>query len=281
MTAASTSSGVHSVKTAACLIIGDEVLNGKIRDTNSNAFARFCFKLGINLRHVAVVPDEESDIVETLTRMKAKYDFIVTSGGIGPTHDDITYESIAKAYGLPLQRHEETVERMKRLGKYKYQDAAQEVQDAQMRMTTLPAGDNVQYHFTNESLWVPVVGIDNRVYILPGIPSLFEVLLDGIKPQIEARVPKSQATVRFYVSTQMGESAMAPYLSKIQEQYNHLGVKIGSYPHWVQRKNTVSIIGPASALATLRELVADVEKNVEGNEISAEEEAENSNRESN
>jgi molybdenum cofactor synthesis domain-containing protein len=261
------------------LIIGDEVLNGKIRDTNSNAFARFCFRLGISMRHVAVVPDEESDIVETLNRLRHKYDFIVTSGGIGPTHDDITYESIAKAYGLPLKLHDPTVERMKRLGKYKYQDAAQEIQDAQLRMTILPFGNIVEYHYTSDELWVPVVAIEGRVYILPGIPSLFEALLNGIKPQIEPRVPSSQAVVRFYVSTQMGESAMAPYLSTIQERYGPMGVKIGSYPHWIQRKNTVSIIGPESELHTIRGLVADIERNVEGTEISADEEAENSQRE--
>jgi molybdenum cofactor synthesis domain-containing protein len=101
------------VSTAGCLIIGDEVLNGKTKDTNSNYFAKFCFDRGIDLKRIEVIPDDEDDIVEAARRMTSKYDFVITSGGIGPTPDDITYQSLAKAFdGEPLEYHDETLRRM-------------------------------------------------------------------------------------------------------------------------------------------------------------------------
>jgi len=87
-------------------------LNGKTKDTNSNFFAQFCFDLGIELKRIEVIADDEDEIIEAARRMTKNYDFVVTSGGIGPTHDDITYASLAKAFDLPLVHHKETMERM-------------------------------------------------------------------------------------------------------------------------------------------------------------------------
>merc|ERR1712093_457808 len=89
------------------LIIGDEVLGGKTVDTNSAYMAKFCFQLGMALKRIEVIADDEDEIVEAVKRMSTNYDFVVTSGGIGPTHDDITYQSIAKAFSLPLILHDE------------------------------------------------------------------------------------------------------------------------------------------------------------------------------
>ncbi|KAK6539767.1 hypothetical protein TWF694_009961 [Orbilia ellipsospora] len=99
------------IQTAACLVIGDEVLNGKIVDTNSPWFAKFCFSLGLDLKRVEVIPDDEGDIVEAVRRMSGRYDIVVTSGGIGPTHDDITYPSIAKAYAISLNMKSKFLEK--------------------------------------------------------------------------------------------------------------------------------------------------------------------------
>ncbi|KAI7688006.1 Molybdopterin binding protein, partial [Hortaea werneckii] len=107
----------RTINTAGCIIIGDEVLGGKTVDTNSAWFAKYCFSLGINLKRVEVIADDESEIVEATRRMSHNYDMVVTSGGIGPTHDDITYQSIAKAFSLPIVLHEKAYERMKRLSK--------------------------------------------------------------------------------------------------------------------------------------------------------------------
>ncbi|CAN6621152.1 hypothetical protein TRVA0_008S01838 [Trichomonascus vanleenenianus] len=259
-----------TIKQGACLIIGDEVLNGKIQDTNSHFFAKTCFRLGIDVRNVSVVPDDEREIVETLDRMRHKYDFIVTSGGIGPTHDDITYDSVAKAFGLPVEVHAESARRMERLSKFKPRDAA--AQAAQLRMATLPAGPGVECLFPYDDVWVPIVALEHKVYILPGVPRLFEKLLSGLEPMLKARIPESQHMVRHFVATQMKESEIAPLLGQIQVESEANGIKIGSYPHMDIQSNTVSIIGPESESQLLSSIVERVAEGVNGTVISALEE---------
>lgn len=266
----------HPISTAACLIIGDEILNGKIHDTNSYYFAKYCFNLGIDVRHVAVVPDEEEDIKSKVSELASRYDFIVTSGGIGPTHDDITYEAIANAFNLKLELHQGTVDRMKALSKFNIDPNdphAEETMKAQLRMATLPVGPNVEYHYVQQDMWVPIVAIDGKVHILPGIPSIFQRLLEGLKPSITTRVAEENQLARYYVKTAMRESEIAPYLDKLQKTWQSKGIKIGSYPHMKLRSNTVSIIGPHSLDQNLKSIVKDVESNVNGQEINAEEEA--------
>lgn len=109
-------------------LAGDEVLNGKTKDSNSNYFAKWCFNLGIDLKRVEVIPDDECDIVEAARRMTDKYDLVVTSGGIGPTPDDITYESIAKAFDAePLKYDDEVLRRMQENLKARNRDSGTEV----------------------------------------------------------------------------------------------------------------------------------------------------------
>ncbi|KAK9364742.1 MoaB/Mog domain-containing protein [Lipomyces kononenkoae] len=265
----------HSLSTAACLIIGDEVLNGKIRDTNSYTFAKYCFEIGLDLKRVEVISDEEHEIVNAAQRMAKDYDFVVTSGGIGPTHDDITYQSVAKAFNLPLVLHDETVERMKRLGRRRIDPNDLEAIRAQMRMATLPKGNgstetDIIYV---EDYWVPVVCVASKVYILPGIPQLFEGLLFGIRPYIIPRIPTSQRKYRLLVATRKAESEMAPYLMKLQECVNDKAIKIGSYPHMSEGINTVSFIGKEEYLDYMQGLVKETEEALEGQQITAEEEA--------
>lgn len=280
------------LQTSAALIIGDEVLNGKISDTNSKFFAKYCFALGLDLRRVEVVPDDEGDIVESVRRLAANYDFVVTSGGIGPTHDDITYEAIGRAFEMPLQQHQSTVERMTRLSKRKIDFADTEARAAQLRMATFPvprpqgsaAADplvaslpnTVEVSYMAEDLWVPIVQVAGKVHILPGVPSLFTRLLEGIRPSLAAQVDESRQQVRFFVMTDLPESAMAPYLRRLQARVDEKDVKIGSYPHMALRKNTVSIIGRKGDTEYLKEVVRDVELNLKGQEISAEKEEGNS-----
>lgn len=265
----------RKITTAAALIIGDEVLNSKIKDTNSHYFAKFCFEKNIELKNISVVPDEEDEIVETLQRLCSKYDFIVTTGGIGPTHDDITYEAIAKAFGVGVVLDEEVANRMKALGRKPVNEG--EAQAARLRMATIPKSDPsknviVEKLFTNQYSWVPTVSVNSQVYIFPGIPQLFQSMIQELYPLIKDRLI-TDAPVRFFVSTEMSESNLAPYLTKKQAEVKLKGIKLGSYPHFDHGTNTVSIIGKSSDTAFLRELVKDVELNVEGTEISAEEEA--------
>lgn len=273
----SLSAAPHPISTAACLIIGDEVLNGKIKDTNSTYFARFCFAKGIEVKHVAVVPDEEADIVETIQRLASRYDFIVTSGGIGPTHDDITYEAIGKAFGLSVSLDESVAARMRKLSKSKIDLKNAEAVAAQLRMATIPQGPNVKSIFIAEDLWVPVVAIDHKVHILPGVPQLFTRMLEGLDLHIESRLPSDdRKLIRFYVTTKLRESEMAPYLTRKQIEVDPKGIKLGSYPHMSIGINTVSIIGREADREYLREIVKDVEEKLQGQEVSKEQEEKHS-----
>lgn len=267
-----------AIRNAAILVIGDEVLNSKIKDTNSAYFAEFCYKNGADLRRVVVVPDETEDIVSELNNLRKKYDFIVTTGGIGPTHDDITYESVAKAYNFPLKLHEKTVIAMDKLAKHppKSKEPGSEELKAQLRMATFPSDSSVECHFVTDDLWVPIVSIQNQVYIFPGIPSLFTRLLEDLKPSIQYRFPSAKLH-RHFVSTTWSESMLAPILKELQEKYKENNVKIGSYPHYCKKTNTVSILGPAESDELLKSIVQFLlDKIDDAKEISAAEESRNS-----
>lgn len=172
----------RTISTAACLIIGDEVLGGKTVDTNSAYLAKWCFNLGISLKRIEVIADDESEIIEAVRRMSDGYDFVVTSGGIGPTHDDITYQSIATAFNLPLKLHQETFEKMKLLSKpHPNQptfdwEVDSPARRAKLRMAELPTDESrdlkKQVLFPQEDLWVPVSVVNGNIHILPGVPRL-------------------------------------------------------------------------------------------------------------
>ncbi|KAK9457097.1 MoaB/Mog domain-containing protein [Dipodascopsis uninucleata] len=263
-----------TITTAACLIIGDEVLNGKIRDANSHTFAKFCFEIGIDLRRIEVIGDDSDEIAEAAIRMAENYDFVVTSGGIGPTHDDITYESIAKAFNLPLQLHGETVDRMAKYSSRRIDPTNTDAHRARMRMATLPINSDIYYPLSFS--WVPVVCVAKKIHILPGIPQLFTGLLNGLRPTILPRVPTAQRKHRLLVSTSKPESEMAPFLTALQKRVEKQEIKIGSYPHMASGINTVSIIGKEEYLQLMQDIVKETEKALDGKEISIEEEVANS-----
>ncbi|KYK59271.1 molybdenum cofactor synthesis domain-containing protein [Drechmeria coniospora] len=278
------------IHTAACLVIGDEVLGGKMEpvltyrktvDTNSAYMAKWCFSLGINLKRIEVIEDDEGEIVEAVRRLSGSYDFVVTSGGIGPTHDDITYQSIAKAFNLPLKLHEEALERMKRLSKphpsqptFSYDDAESPAVKAKLRMVELPTDDSrdlsAQCIFPHDELWVPVSVVNGNVHILPGVPRLFVTLLDGLKPHVLPRLvdPEGKGITRILISTPLAESEVAAYLTHLAAQVEPKGVKVGSYPRWGELRNTVTLVGRDEAF--LESLVAEVETNVQGKRVATE-----------
>ncbi|KAK4040754.1 MoaB/Mog domain-containing protein [Parachaetomium inaequale] len=252
----------RKIHTAACLIIGDEVLGGKAgqeagrtKDTNSNYFAKWCFGLGINLKRIEVIEDDEAEIIEAVRRMSERYDFVVTSGGIGPTHDDITYQSIAKAFDLPLVLHKEAYALMKQLSKphpnqpnFNW-DVDSAALRAKLRMVELPtdAGRPLaeQFLFPCKELWVPVAVVNGNVHILPGVPRLFTQLLNGLTPAVLPRLtdPEGKGIVRVSISTPLPESEVAEYLSDLAKRVEPKGVKVGSYPRWGKKRNTVTLVG--------------------------------------
>ncbi|KAB8298292.1 hypothetical protein EYC80_002022 [Monilinia laxa] len=230
----------RTIHTAACLIIGDEVLGGKTVD---------------NLKRVEVIADDEDEIVEAVRRMSNNYDFVVTSGGIGPTHDDITYQSIGNAFGLKLKLHQEAYERMKRLSKPHPRqpnfnwDEDSPAKKAKLRMVELPLDESrdwsKQVIFPCEDLWVPVACVNGNIHILPGVPRLFEQLLEGLKASLLPRLtdPDGKGICRVLISTPMSESGVAPYLTELAARVEPKGIKVGSYPRWGKAHNTVTLVG--------------------------------------
>ncbi|KAF4592500.1 molybdenum cofactor synthesis domain-containing protein [Ophiocordyceps camponoti-floridani] len=277
---ASSGGKASTIHTAACLIIGDEVLGGKTVDTNSAYMAKWCFSLGISLKRIEVIEDEEGDIVEAVRRMSSRYDFVVTSGGIGPTHDDITYQSIAKAFNLPLKLHEQALEKMKKLSKphpsqpdFSYDTDSPDLR-AKLRMVQLPTDDEIdassQFLFPCDDLWVPVCVVNGNVHVLPGVPRLFVGLLDGLRPHVLPRLvdPEGKGTTRVMIATPLAESAIAGYLGELATRVEARGVKVGSYPRWGRARNTVTLVGRDAVF--IESLVSEVVERVQGRRVATE-----------
>ncbi|KIJ64770.1 hypothetical protein HYDPIDRAFT_175303 [Hydnomerulius pinastri MD-312] len=258
--------GKH-IKTAGALIIGDEILNGKTLDRNSNYFARFCFELGIDLKRIEVIADDEDEIIEASRRMVDKYDFVITSGGIGPTHDDITYASLAKSFKQDLSYHAETLGRMEESIRHRtsFVKQTEEQRTARKRMALFP--DAAEVLFVASDIWVPVVRLQGKLCIFPGIPSLFQKMLDNLKPFLPLP-PADARPSRLQVFTKLPESSIAPYLTTLQKRVNSEGIRVGSYP-LLQQGVYVSLIG--ADRERVRELAEEVEKELQGRIVSEEE----------
>ncbi|KEF53361.1 uncharacterized protein A1O9_10336 [Exophiala aquamarina CBS 119918] len=268
------------IHTAGCIIIGDEVLGGKTVDTNSAYLAKFCFSLGMQLKRVEVIADDEGEIIEAAQRMSKNYDFVVTSGGIGPTHDDITYQSIAKAFNLELKLHTPTVEKMKKYSRpHKSQpnfswDTPSPALTAKYRMAELPTDpaipDEEQVVFVKEDLWVPIAVVNRNIHILPGVPRIFETLLQGLKPRLLPRLADSEGkgSYRILFSTPLAESEVAGYLTELAAKVEPKGIKVGSYPRWGKNRNVVTLVGKDREF--MDSLVDEVAQGVKGLRVSVE-----------
>ena len=204
---------------AAALNIGNEVLSGKIQDTNSVWLARMLYARGVDLVRIEVCPDDKADIARSVRALSDRVGpdgWVFTSGGIGPTHDDVTYEAVAGAFGAPLALHEPTRRKMQA----HYDAQGKELNPARLRMATLPAGCVV--HET-PGAWVPLAQIRN-VLILPGVPWLFKLMLDANKELF--RGPALSSATLY---THAGEGDLAEALTAVADA--HPGVTIGSYPN--------------------------------------------------
>ncbi|KAK5780687.1 flavin adenine dinucleotide pyrophosphatase PWA37_003338 [Arxiozyma heterogenica] len=259
---------------AACIIIGDEVLNGKIIDTNSRFFAKYCFNLGIKLKEIITIGDDEDQIVETVSKLSKKYHFIITTGGIGSTHDDITYAAISKSFGLPCVLNEELKKRMQEKQNPESRLDKQALKDY-YKMATLPSGSNVKNYYVSDDLWVPICSINQQVFIFPGIPQLFEKMLTFFTPILKDLfhlTTDRNEYVRYFVKTKLTESQISHRLKLYQEQSEKISpeIKIGSYPHYGMGFNTISILGEKKHDNFLRSIVDRAIIELEGEKISSE-----------
>ncbi len=200
-------------QTAAMLVIGNEVLSGRTREANAYLAAQQLFERGCKLAEIAVIPDVDTAIVSTLNRLRKQFDAVITSGGIGPTHDDITMESVARAFEVDLIEHRLIVQAMQEY----YGNEG--LNDGRRRMTRVPATASL---IRCEKTIAPGVLIDN-VYVLAGVPDIFASQLDSILDDF-GTVPYQ----RREIEVTLPESLFAAGLSTIQAQFDD--VEIGSYP---------------------------------------------------
>lgn len=202
------------VVTAGMLVIGDEILSGRTKDKNIGYVAEFLTNVGIDLKEVRVVADDEGAIVEALNALRHRYNYVFTTGGIGPTHDDITADSVAKAFGVPI----DVDPRARALLEARFPDG--QLNEARLRMARIPAGADL---VTNRVSAAPGFHLGN-VFVMAGVPSIMQAMMDMIGPQLETGVKMLSETVRADaregdVGSELGEIAKA-----------HPDVSIGSYP---------------------------------------------------
>ena len=201
--------------TSAILIIGNEILSGRTVDKNTSFIAKWLGDLGISVEEVRVIPDKENIIVNSVNELRKKYQYVFTTGGIGPTHDDITSESIAKAFG---KKYDYNKEAYSILEKY-YENS--DFNEGRKKMARMPEGANLIY---NKQGSAPAFYIDN-VFVLPGIPSYVELML----PPLKDLLVKGKKIISISCDAKVRESTIAVDLSEIQDRYPD--IDIGSYPY--------------------------------------------------
>ena len=211
---------------AAILIIGNEILSGRTQDTNTSSLAIWLNSIGVKVNEVRVIPDVEETIVNTLNVLRKENNYVFTTGGIGPTHDDITAQSVAKAFGLEYEIHKEA---FKILEAY-YKPG--EFNEGRQKMIWMPRNADL---ILNPTSGAPGFSVEN-VFCLPGVPSIMKSMLGGLKNKIVGGKPILSHTI----SLRTVESEIANSLTKVQDQ--NQDVEIGSYPFLHAGKLGVSIV---------------------------------------
>jgi len=211
---------------AAIIIIGNEILSGRTQDANSSTIALWLNSLGVKVQEVRVIPDVEDVIVQTINEVRKKNNYVFTTGGIGPTHDDITSKSIAKAFNLSCDYHKEAYNILEKYYK------PGEFNEGRKKMAKIPEGASLIY---NPSSGAPGFIVEN-IFCLPGVPSILKSMTDGLKDKIIGGKKILSETI----SVQTVESEIAKSLEEAQNQFKN--VEIGSYPFFRLGKIGVSIV---------------------------------------
>ncbi len=208
----------HSIVTAAILVIGDEILSGRTKDKNIGYIAEYLTAIGIDLKQVRVVPDDEADIVEALNALRARYTYVFTTGGIGPTHDDITADCVAKAFGVAIDHDPRAVAMLQE----RYQPG--ELNEARLRMARIPAGADL---IENPISRAPGFRIGN-VIVMAGVPSIMQAMLDNAAANL---VTGAKMIAESIDANGLPEGIYAKALGDVAMA--HAGVSIGSYPSFL------------------------------------------------
>jgi len=234
----------QSVPTAAVLVIGDEILSGRTKDKNAGFIAERMTSLGIDLKEVRVVSDDKAAIIEAVQALSERWSVVFTTGGIGPTHDDITAESVAEAFGVKapvdpraaaiLQEH--------------YDRTGREMTEARLRMARIPEGAEL---IENAVSGAPGFSIRN-VHVMAGVPSIMQSMLDALTPHL----PTSVVMLSETIEARRGETDISAMLEAVQERYDD--VQIGSYPYHDGERYTTRIVARSRDGNRLSEAVGDL-----------------------
>lgn len=206
--------------TAGLLIIGEEILSGRTKDENTSYIAAQLTGVGIALREVRVVADSESVIAAAVNALRTTYRYVFTTGGIGPTHDDVTTDAIGKAFGVPVELSEAAVAAMR------LQYTEEQLTPARLRMARIPQGATLIHNPVSRA---PGYMLEN-VIVMAGVPRIMQVMLDDVMPRLDKGSPLKVRTVR----VDAPEGDVAPPLSALQA--DHPSVQIGSYPFFEQTR---------------------------------------------
>ena len=228
----------------ACLVvIGNEVLSGRTQDLNVKFLATGLGEIGIPLREVRVIPDVAETIVAVINECRAKFDHVFTTGGIGPTHDDITSACVAAAFGVPWEVHPEAWARMEK--HYK----PGEFNAARQRMATMPRGATL---IDNAVSVAPGFTIGN-VHVMAGVPRIMQAMFGALAPSLEGGVPVASAAVH---AAGLLEGSIAAGLEAIQKRYP--GLDVGSYPYYRSTGNGVSLVAKGADAAAVAACIVEV-----------------------
>lgn len=228
--------------TAAVLVIGNEILSGRTQDANLNAIAVKLTACGIRLKEARVVPDIQEDIVEAVNALRQRYDYVLTTGGIGPTHDDITADSIAAAFGVTVSENPEARECL--LRSY----GAENLTPARLRMARTPEGVKL---INNPVSAAPGFQIGN-VYVMAGVPNIMRAMLDGVVAGLRHGPTIHSVSVSGYVA----ESLVAAGLEAIAMRYPMLD--IGSYPWTRNTRHGTALVSRGTDEGALRQASAEI-----------------------
>jgi molybdenum cofactor synthesis domain-containing protein len=232
--------------TAAVLVIGNEILSGRTLDTNSNAIARFLAPFGIELKEVRVVGDIEDEIVQSLNTLRRRYSYVFTTGGIGPTHDDITADAIAKAFEVGIDFHPLALA----LLRARFAKNPEDFNEMRQRMARIPLGASL---IANPVSAAPGFQIEN-VFVLAGVPSIMQAMLEDVAP----RLARGRVVHAIAISARIAEGAIAGALKRVAEA--HAGVVIGSYPFYQADGFGVHLVARGIELELVEAAAAAIEQ---------------------
>lgn len=239
---------MSEIVTAGILVIGDEILSGRTKDKNIGFIAEYLTNIGIDLKEVRVVSDDEDDIIAALNALRKRYTYVFTTGGIGPTHDDITADSVAKAFGVGIDHHPEVVAR------FRERWSEQDLNEARLRMARIPDGAEL---IQSATILAPGFKIGN-VIVMAGVPSIMQAMMDIVSPKLKSGIRMLSESVR----ANAREGDIGGPLRAIAAE--HPDTIIGSYPFMdeEQKPNTNLVVRSrdadklAAAMAAVKDMLA-------------------------